>query len=149
MGNFFEGYMPESFFDEMFESYGNVRPHYRRLFTRYGGMSFEEFEKKRAASDHAFLSQGVTITVYNDQEGTERIFPFDLIPRIIPRQEWEKVEAGLSQRITALNLFLRDIYHGQKIVKDGVIPSEIITSAAHYRPEFVGFNVPRDLYIPC
>jgi uncharacterized circularly permuted ATP-grasp superfamily protein len=147
MGNFFEGYMPESFFDEMFESLGNVRPHYQRLLARYGGMSFEEFEKKRAAADNAFLSQGVTFTVYNDQEGTERIFPFDLIPRIIPRQEWEHVEAGLSQRITALNLFLRDIYHGQKIVKDGVIPEEIIRSAVHFRPEFMGFKVSKDIYI--
>jgi uncharacterized circularly permuted ATP-grasp superfamily protein len=147
MGNFFEGYMPESFFDEMFDSSGNVRPHYQRLLSRYGGMSFEEFEKKRAAADHAFLSQGVTFTVYSDQEGTERIFPFDLIPRIIPRQEWEHVEAGLGQRITALNLFLRDIYHGQKIVKDGVIPEEIIRSAVHFRPEFMGFNVSKDIYI--
>src|SRR6201993_2217077 len=147
MGNFFEGYMPESFFDEMFDSSGNVRPHYQRLLSRYGGMSFEEFEKKRAAADHAFLSQGVTFTVYSDQEGTERIFPFDLIPRIIPRQEWEHVEAGLGQRITALNLFLRDIYHSQKIVKDGVIPEEIIRSAVHFRPEFMGFNVSKDIYI--
>jgi uncharacterized circularly permuted ATP-grasp superfamily protein len=147
MGNFFEGYMAETFFDEMFESQGNVRPHYQKLFARYGGMSFEEFEKKRVAADHAFLSQGVTFTVYNDQEGTERIFPFDLIPRIIPRSEWEHVEAGLSQRITALNLFLHDIYHTQKIVKDGVIPEEIIRSAVHFRPEFMGFDVSKDIYI--
>src|SRR6266481_5591210 len=147
MGNFFEGYMTESFFDEMFESVGNVRPHYRKLFDRYGGMSIKDFEKKRAAADNAFLSQGVTFTVYSDQEGTERIFPFDLIPRIIPRKEWEHVENGLGQRITALNLFLRDIYHEQKIVKDGVIPEEIIRSALHFRPEFMGFDVPKDIYI--
>jgi uncharacterized circularly permuted ATP-grasp superfamily protein len=67
MGNFFEGYMTESFFDEMFESVGNVRPHYRKLFDRYGGMSIKDFEKKRAAADNAFLSQGVTFTVYSDQ----------------------------------------------------------------------------------
>jgi uncharacterized circularly permuted ATP-grasp superfamily protein len=147
MGNFFEGYMPESFFDEMFESHGNVRPHYQRLFDRYGGMSFEDFEKKRAAADNAFLSGGVTFTVYNDQEGTERIFPFDLIPRIIPQGEWELVERGLSQRITALNLFLHDIYHDQKIVKDGIISEEIVRSAVHFRPELMGFDVPKDIYI--
>jgi uncharacterized circularly permuted ATP-grasp superfamily protein len=147
MGNFFEGYQTESFFDEMFEVLGNVRPHYQKLFDRYAGMSINEFEKKRAAADNAFLSQGVTFTVYNDQEGTERIFPFDLIPRIIPQKEWERVENGLSQRITALNLFLRDIYHDQKIVKDGVIPEEIIRSAVHFRPEFMGFDVPKDIYI--
>ena len=110
-------------------------------------MSSEEFQKKRDLADNAFLTQGVTFTVYNDQEGTERIFPFDLIPRIIPRAEWEHVERGLSQRITALNLFLHDIYHDQKIIRDGIIPAEIIHSAAHFRPEFMGFDVPKDIYI--
>src|SRR6516162_8065849 len=147
MGNFFQGYSTDSFFDEMFGSMGTVRPHYRKLFDRYGGMAIGEFEKKRAAADNAFLSQGVTFTVYSDKEGTERIFPFDLIPRIIPQKEWEYVELGLSQRITALNLFLQDIYHEQKIVKDGVIPEDIVRSAVHFRPEFMGFDVPKDIYI--
>jgi uncharacterized circularly permuted ATP-grasp superfamily protein len=147
MGNLFQGYAPESFFDEMFESTGDVRTHYQRLLARYTGMSSEEFQKKRDLADNAFLTQGVTFTVYNDLEGTERIFPFDLIPRIIPRAEWEHVERGLGQRITALNLFLHDIYHEQKIVHDGIVPAEIIHSAAHFRPEFMGFNVPKDIYI--
>jgi uncharacterized circularly permuted ATP-grasp superfamily protein len=147
MGNLFQGYAPETFFDEMFGPNGDVRPHYERLLTRYAGMSSEEFQKKRDLADNAFLTQGVTFTVYNDQEGTERIFPFDLIPRIIPRAEWEHVERGLGQRITALNLFLRDIYHDQKILRDGVVPAEIIHSAAHFRPEFMGFDVPKDIYI--
>ena len=147
MGNLFQGYEPETFFDEMFESTGGVRTHYQTLLTRYTGMSSEEFQKKRDLADNAFLTQGVTFTVYNDQEGTERIFPFDLIPRIIPRSEWEHVERGLSQRITALNLFLHDIYHDQKIIRDGIVPAEIIHSAAHFRPEFMGFDVPRDIYI--
>jgi uncharacterized circularly permuted ATP-grasp superfamily protein len=147
MGNLFQGYAPEAYFDEMFESTGDVRTHYQRLLARYTGMSSEEFQKKRDLADNAFLTQGVTFTVYNDLEGTERIFPFDLIPRIIPRAEWEHVERGLGQRITALNLFLHDIYHEQKIVHDGIVPAEIIHSAAHFRPEFMGFNVPKDIYI--
>jgi uncharacterized circularly permuted ATP-grasp superfamily protein len=147
MGNLFQGYAPEAFFDEMFEPTGDVRTHYQRLLARYTGMSSEEFQKKRDLADNAFLTQGVTFTVYNDLEGTERIFPFDLIPRIIPRAEWEHVERGLGQRITALNLFLHDIYHEQKIVRDGIVPAEIIQSAAHFRPEFMGFNVPKDIYI--
>jgi uncharacterized circularly permuted ATP-grasp superfamily protein len=147
MGNLFQGYAPEAYFDEMFESTGDVRTHYQRLLARYAGMSSEEFQKKRDLADNAFLTQGVTFTVYNDLEGTERIFPFDLIPRIIPRAEWEHVERGLGQRITALNLFLHDIYHEQKIVHDGIVPAEIIHSAAHFRPEFMGFNVPKDIYI--
>jgi uncharacterized circularly permuted ATP-grasp superfamily protein len=147
MGNLFQGYEPGKFFDEMFESTGNVRGHYQTLLHRYTDMTSEEFQKKRDLADNAFLTQGVTFTVYNDQQGTERIFPFDLIPRIIPKTEWEHIERGLSQRITALNLFLRDIYHDQKIVRDGIIPAEIIRSAAHFRPEFMGFDVPRDIYI--
>jgi uncharacterized circularly permuted ATP-grasp superfamily protein len=147
MGNLFQGYAPETYFDEMFDTEGGVREHYEKLLARYAGMSSEDFQKKRDLADNAFLTQGVTFTVYNDLEGTERIFPFDLIPRIIPRQEWEHVERGLSQRITALNLFLHDIYHDQHIVHDGIIPAEIIHSAAHFRPEFMGFDVPKDIYI--
>src|ERR1700760_2463874 len=147
MGNLFQGYQPETFFDEMFEISGEVRAHYERLLVRYTGMSSQEFQKKRDLADNAFLTQGVTFTVYNDQEGTERIFPFDLIPRIIPRAEWEHVERGLAQRITALNLFLHDIYHEQKIIRDGVIPAHYVLSGKHFRREFVNFTVPKDIYI--
>lgn len=147
MGNMFEGYDPEMFFDEMFSRSGEVRPHYQRLFARFGEMSFDEFRAKRAVADSAFLTQGVTFTVYSDQEGTERIFPFDLIPRIIPLSEWDHVGRGLTQRITALNLFLHDVYHDQKIVKDGVVPAEIIQSAVHFRPEFMGFAVSQGIYV--
>jgi uncharacterized circularly permuted ATP-grasp superfamily protein len=93
------------------------------------------------------LRQGVTFTVYNDAQGTERIFPFDLIPRIISTEEWKKIERGLEQRITALNLFLHDIYHGQSILRDGVIPKDYVWQAAHFRPEFMHFSVPRNIYI--
>jgi uncharacterized circularly permuted ATP-grasp superfamily protein len=97
--------------------------------------------------DLAFLRQGVTFNVYGDSRGTERIFPFDLVPRIIPATEWEYLERGLIQRITALNLFLHDIYHEQRIVKEGVIPAHYILSGKHFRREFVNFAVPRDIYI--
>jgi uncharacterized circularly permuted ATP-grasp superfamily protein len=110
-------------------------------------MSPEELEQKVKNLDLLFLKQGVTFTVYGDQKGTERVFPFDPVPRVIPAHEWEVVEAGLIQRITALNLFLYDVYHEQKILKDGVIPAEVVHSAAHFRPEFVGIRVPRDTYI--
>jgi uncharacterized circularly permuted ATP-grasp superfamily protein len=95
----------------------------------------------------AFLRQGITFNVYGDSQGAERIFPFDLVPRVIPAKEWEFLERGLIQRITALNLFLHDVYHEQKIVKDGVIPAFYILSGKHFRREFVGFNVPKDIYI--
>jgi uncharacterized circularly permuted ATP-grasp superfamily protein len=140
-------YQTEAFFDEMFDGKEGVRPHYRRLNERFQGLSREEFEQKRQAVDLAFLRAGVTFTVYGDSEGTEKIFPFDLIPRIIPNSEWLKIEAGLTQRITALNLFLHDIYHEQRIVKEGVIPPSYILSARHFRREFMNFNVPRNIYI--
>jgi uncharacterized circularly permuted ATP-grasp superfamily protein len=145
----FEKYKTEGFFDEMFagDSPADVRPHYRRLLERFGHLTQEEFDQKRQSVDLAFLRQGITFTVYNNDEGTERIFPFDLIPRIIPAQEWTLLENGLKQRITALNLFLKDIYTDQKILADGVIPAHYVLSARHYRPEFRGTPVPQDIYI--
>jgi uncharacterized circularly permuted ATP-grasp superfamily protein len=147
MGDFFSDYQVGDFFDEMFAGPGAVRPHYSKLFARFKEMEREEFERKRALAASTFLTQGVTFTVYNDDQGTERIFPFDLVPRIIPAEEWDLVERGLVQRITALNLFLHDIYHTQNILRDGVIPKQIVWEAAHFRPEFMHFDVPRNIYI--
>jgi uncharacterized circularly permuted ATP-grasp superfamily protein len=147
MGDFFADYQVGEFFDEMFAGPGVVRPHYSKLFARFKEMEREEFERKRALAASTFLTQGVTFTVYDDKEGTERIFPFDLVPRIIPADEWDLVERGLIQRITALNLFLHDIYHTQNILRDGVIPKQIVWEAAHFRPEFMHFDVPRNIYI--
>ena len=144
---FFSHYETENFFDEMFAGPGEPRPHYRPLLERFQDMSAAEFARKRALADSSFLTQGITFTVYNDAQGTERIFPFDLIPRIVPADEWAYLERGLEQRITALNLFLKDIYGEQRILKEKVIPAEYVLSAAHYRPEFVGFKVPKDIYI--
>ncbi len=118
----FDNYGTDGFFDEMFEGDGTVRPHYRRLYERFRRLTEEEFTQKRQAVDLSLWRQGVTFTVYGDDQGTERIFPFDLVPRIIPRSEWEFLERGLVQRISALNRFLFDIYHDRRIVKDGVIP---------------------------
>ena len=147
MGQLFDDYAPGDFCDEMFAAPGQARPHYRALLERFREMGDGEIDRKQLLASQTFLNQGVTFTVYSDNQGTERIFPFDLIPRIIPRDEWEYVERGLQQRILALNLFLKDIYHDQRIVKEGLIPEEVIKSAAHFRPEFVGFDVPKDIYI--
>ncbi len=135
------------FFDEMFATANSVRPHYRRLAGRLDTLPDTEFEERRAAVDLAFLRRGVTFTVYNDSQGTERIFPFDLIPRVIPATEWQRIEAGLIQRLTALNLFLHDIYHGQKALKDKIVPAALILGAKHFRREFMNFSVPRGIYV--
>ena len=142
-------YDPGIFFDEMFNSAqaGDVRPHYRRMAERLNTLELPEFEERRAAVDLAFLRRGVTFTVYNDSQGTERIFPFDLIPRVIPSTEWKRIEAGLTQRLLALNLFLDDIYHGQKILKDKIVPASLILGAKHFRREFMNFSVPKGIYV--
>lgn len=137
----------EKFYDEMFEAPGILRPHYRKLGERFGELSRDELNRKSESVDLAFLQQGITFTVYGENESTERIFPFDLMPRIIPKSEWDHLAAGLTQRLQALNLFLRDIYHDQKIVKDGIVPRELLDSAKHFRKEIIGLDVPRDIYI--
>jgi uncharacterized circularly permuted ATP-grasp superfamily protein len=98
------------------------------------------------AADQLLLQMGITFNVYGDSQGTERIFPFDLVPRIVTAAEWERLERGLQQRIHALNAFLDDIYHDQKILKDGIIPSEVILSATSYRPQCQGLNPPRGVW---
>ncbi|MCG8600167.1 MAG: circularly permuted type 2 ATP-grasp protein, partial [Verrucomicrobiales bacterium] len=143
----FENYQQETFFDEMFREGEHPRNHYESVHDRFSRLTLEELEQRQREVDRGFLEQGITFTVYDDDQGTERIFPFDLIPRIIPDGEWRTLEAGLTQRIIALNLFLHDIYHEGKILSDGVIPRDIILSAAHYRPEMCGVDVPRDIYI--
>ncbi len=137
----------EGFFDEMVGQDGKARPHYEKFRQLLTVIPQPEFDKKRQAVDLAFLRQGITFNVYGDSQGTERIFPFDLVPRIIPAKEWELIETGLIQRITALNLFLHDIYHEQHILKDGTIPPFYVLSGKHFRREFVNFPVPKDIYI--
>lgn len=143
----FKNYKTEHFYDEMFDAEGQPRPHYRNLLERLQELSADDFHLKRESVDLSFLRQGITFTVYGEEEGTEKIFPFDLIPRIIPNSEWQRVAKGLEQRIIALNLFLKDIYHEQKIIKDGVVPEYFVKTAKHYRPEFRNIKVLKDIYI--
>lgn len=143
----FGRYRLNGFFDEVFAKDQTTRPHYRALMERLGRLSQVELDRCREMADTTFLNQGITFTVYSDNKGTERIFPFDIFPRIIPATEWKRIEAGLVQRITALNFFLHDIYHQQNILRDGTIPRHYVEDAKHFRREFMGFNVPRNIYI--
>lgn len=144
----FKNYSVDHFFDEMFidKEGKNPRPHYERIFKRLDSLTESEISDRRQQADTSFLEHGITFTVYGEEGGTERIFPFDPIPRVIPESEWSVVERGLRQRIIALNLFLNDIYHDGKIIKDGVIPEEIIRSSKNFRPEMVGFEPPQEVY---
>ncbi len=142
-----EPYDVGAFFDEMLTRDGAVRPAYRKVHQQLGQLTREDYLKKQTAVDVAFMRGGVTFTVYSDNQGTERIFPFDLMPRVIPAKEWAQLEAGLTQRLTALNLFLHDIYHEQRILKERVIPAHYVLSARHFRREFMHFDVPKGVYV--
>ena len=139
-------YHLDGFFDEMFAAKDEVRPHYRALHQQLAEMTPEVFDERRRAADASFLYQGVTFTVYAEEEGVERVFPFDLVPRIIPESEWSHIERGLRQRVTALNLFLHDVYHSQRILAERVIPADLVFGARHFRREMIGIDVPRDIY---
>lgn len=144
----FQNYTTGHFFDEMFsgDQELSARAHYQQIFQRFDRLTASEISDRRQQADSSFLEHGITFTVYGDEGGTERIFPFDLIPRVIPESEWSMVENGLRQRIIAINLFLNDIYHGRKIIKDGIIPEEIVNSSKNYRPEMIGFDPPQGVY---
>ncbi len=142
----FGHYQLDDAYDEMFAPDGSVRPAYADLACRLGELSAEELQQRQRYADLTFLNQGITFTVYGSEEGTERVFPYDLLPRILTASEWETIERGLQQRIVALNLFLKDIYHHEQIINDGVVPRELIYSCRHYRREMRGLTVPRDVY---
>src|SRR5271170_4623667 len=143
----FQNYFRDDAYDEMFDEQGNVRRQYVALTENFLSLSRDDLRRRKQSADLAFLTQGITFTVYGREEGTERIFPHDLVPRIITHQEWCHVERGLTQRITALNLFLRDIYHEGRILSDGVVPREIVFSCKHFRRQMRGLQVPRNIYI--
>jgi uncharacterized circularly permuted ATP-grasp superfamily protein len=146
-GALFTEYLLDRAYDEMFESTGIARPHCRGLFDELRTASESELSQRQMEADKAFLTQGITFTVYGDDQGTERIFPFDLLPRIIPAAEWRTLERGLTQRLTAINFFLKDIYPDQRILDEGVIPRELVQSCKHYRREMRGVHVHRDIYV--
>lgn len=144
----FDGYVPHpSAWDELFDRAAAPHAHCGTLVERLGRLRASEFLAKRAGADLAFVNQGVTFSVYSDMRGVEKIFPFDLIPRPIPASEWAYLEAGLVQRIRAMNLFLHDVYHDQRILKEKVIPVDLVLGSKGYRKEMVGFTPPGGVYV--
>jgi uncharacterized circularly permuted ATP-grasp superfamily protein len=138
----FDSYQTEGFHDEMFDPEGTPRPEARLLVETVASLKQGQMLRYQKAAERMLLQMGITFNVYGDSAGTERIFPFDLIPRIVSAQEWERVERGLKQRIHALNEFINDIYHEQRILKDKVIPEEVIRSAIFFRPQCRGIDPP-------
>ena len=134
-------------FDEVFHPNGTVKKNYEKLLDLFNLLTVEDLKKLNEFAKLSFFNQGVTFAVYSDDlKGVERIFPFDLFPRIIPCKEWAKLEAGILQRNRAINLFLHDIYHDKKILKDGIVPAELIFSSNYYLKEMAGFNPPGGIY---
>jgi uncharacterized circularly permuted ATP-grasp superfamily protein len=140
-------YRVDTAYDESFASPAVPRAQYRVLYDYLRQLPAGELGRRQHAAELSFLQQGITFTVYNQQEGTERIFPYDLLPRILTGAEWDVIERGLQQRITALNLFLKDIYHEGKILRDGIVPRDLVYSSKHYRREMRALAVPRDIYV--
>jgi uncharacterized circularly permuted ATP-grasp superfamily protein len=132
--------------DEMMDGSG-IRHHYRNVSDFLLNIPGDELTRKEDLAKRLFMSQGITFTVYSSGEGIEKIFPFDIIPRIITASEWDFIDRGIKQRLRALNLFLRDVYHEQFILKDGVVPTELVYSCPHYLREMQGVNVPHDIYV--
>src|ERR1041385_6571719 len=124
--NLFDGYQTDGFFDEMFHADGSPRGHYDALHRSLCEMSRAEFQTRCDLADLTLVTQGITFTVYGDEQGLEKPFPVDLVPRIVPATDWNHLESGLAQRIHALNLFIHDVYHDQKIMRDKVIPADLV-----------------------
>ena len=143
----FNHYDTEGFYDEMFTANSEIRPGYQHFKERVEQLSPEEFQRRQISAERALMAMGITFNVYSENEGTERIMPVDIIPRIVHAQEWEKMEKGLIQRITALNLFLADIYSDQKIIKDGIIPREVIYSSKNFLAPCMGIKPPKNIWI--
>ena len=142
----FQDYDPGDFFDELFSAQGFPREAAALLIERLESLSIDSLIRRQQAAQNTLFKLGVTFNVYSDDQGTERVFPFDVVPRIIPGKEWQILEKGLQQRITALNYFLDDIYNDQKIIKDGIIPREVIESASGYLPPCKGLKPPKGVW---
>ncbi len=143
MKGLFAGYETEGFFDEACLGDGSARPHYAAMVEQLDAFPPGELNRRERLRDEAFRTAGITFTVYGESEGVERTFPMDLVPRLIPAEEWETVEAGLAQRVTVLNRFLEDLYNGERAaVRDGIIPWWLIASSDGFNREAFGIPVP-------
>ena len=134
-------------YDEMFEADGTPRAHAAALLDTLTGLPPEELVRRQQACEQSFLHQGITFTVYGHEDATEKIIPTDLLPRIIPSREWDRLEAGLRQRLTALNLFLKDVYNDGRILNAGVVPRDLVYGSKHYLRQMRGVPVPLDAYV--
>ncbi|WP_247234174.1 circularly permuted type 2 ATP-grasp protein [Telluribacter sp. SYSU D00476] len=142
----FADYQSENFYDEMFTQEGTIRPGYEYLKNKFELLTSEDLINRRLTAERAMLSLGITFNVYSEGQGTERIMPLDIIPRVVSGTEWEHLERGLKQRIKALNMFIHDIYNEQHILKDGVVPRDLIESSKCFLPACMGLKPPKGVW---
>lgn len=142
----FDRYALDGCFDEMFGETGEPRAAARHLARNLQGLPPEEIFARQRAADRALVQMGITFNVYGQSAGVEKTLPFDLIPRIVAGSEWTRIERGLKQRIETLNLFIDDLYHDQKVLRDGIVPRHVIDSSKGYRPQCKGLNPPRGIW---
>jgi uncharacterized circularly permuted ATP-grasp superfamily protein len=142
----FDAYDSGDFFDELFRAPGQPRPEAELLVQRVNALALEDLQQRQQTAQNALFKLGVTFNVYSDNQGTERILPFDVIPRIVPGHEWEWLEKGLKQRIYAINCFIHDVYNDQKILNDGVIPRHVVESAPGFLKPCMGLNPPNNIW---
>jgi len=141
-----KAYQTNGFFDELIDEKGDVRLHGQKLAQFFSSLNGDELKKARSVADLAIKEMGITFTVYNEGNMIDRAWPFDIIPRTIGNREWANVETGLKQRVQALNLFIDDFYHDQKIIKDGIFPRELLEKSVNFRPQCVGINPPNKIW---
>ncbi|PWC75569.1 hypothetical protein TSH64_12045 [Azospirillum sp. TSH64] len=140
-------YNPGLYFDELFGAMDLPAEHTALIRQRLAALDFDELRRRAQDAERELYNLGITFIVYSDKDAVDRILPFDVIPRVISAPEWKHLEAGVKQRVTALNLFLHDIYHDQKILKDGVIPRDLVEGNHNFRPQMIGLDVPFNTYI--
>mgnify|MGYP001352492537 CR=1 FL=1 len=146
MGISFSQYDPEGFYDELYEEKGQPRPGGTLLLRKFASLPEGELKKRQEAAERVILNMGMTFGVHGSDDGHEQIFPFDIVPRIVMASDWERIESGLRQRMRALNLFIDDVYHDQKILKDGVIPCELIYTSKSFLQSCMGLRPPRGIW---
>jgi uncharacterized circularly permuted ATP-grasp superfamily protein len=142
----FEAYDTGGYYDEMFEARGRPRAGYELLTKKLESMAEQDILRRQLAAERALLDMGITFNVYGSEHGTEKIFPFDIVPRVVEAAEWTTIERGLKQRIHALNLFVDDMYHGQRVLSDGVVPRELVASAKSYLQPCQGLRPPKGIW---
>ncbi len=142
----FDSYKTDGFFDEMFDEGGNVRQAYQAFQKRVESLPKDELLRRQHAAERALMQMGITFNVYSDGAGTERIMPIDIVPRVIEGGEWKRLEAGLRQRITAINLFINDVYNDQKILKDGIVPRSLVESGKGFLKPCMGVKPPKGIW---